>query len=99
MDILIGIAIGSIVANIAQSSKQSGGTVAEEKKAVQNIVQSKLKYPHIGRYINSFMDRVQPQTNDELRKMVKKWCETPDAEKPLRKDKQHISKWDTSFIT
>ena len=100
MDLLIGIAIGSIVANIAQSSKQSGGTVEEEKKAVQNIVQSKLKYPpHIGRYINSFMDRVQPRTNDELRKMVKKWCETPDTEKPLGKDKQHISKWDTSLIT
>ena len=58
MDLLIGIAIGSIVANIAQSSKQSGGTVAEEKQVVETIVQSKLKYPHIGRYINSFVDRV-----------------------------------------
>ena len=98
MDLLVGIAVGSFVTSMT-SSNQRGGTVAEEKQGVQAIVQRKLKYPHIGRYIGSFVDRVQPQTNDELKKMVKKWCDTPDAEKPPQKHKEHISNWDTSLIT
>ena len=98
MDLLIGIAVGSFVTNMTVSN-QRGGTVSEEKQGVQVIVQRKLKYPHIGRYIGSFVDRVQPQTNDELRRMVEKWCDTPDAEKPSHKHKEHISNWDTSLIT
>ena len=99
MDVLIGFVIGSIVSNIAQSSKQSGGTVAEEKKAVETIVQSKLKYPHIGRYINSFVDRVQPKSNEALQELVISWDTEYKTEQYSPTDKEHISNWDTSLIT
>ena len=99
MDLLIGIAIGSIVTNITQYSNQCGGTVPEEIEGVDHIIRTRNLGPRVERFIKPYLDRVQPQTNDELRKMVKKWCKTPDVEKPLRKDKQHISNWDTSRIT
>jgi len=100
MDLLIGIAIGSFVTNTTHLSTQQGGTLPDEMQAVNSIVSKQLKNQlRIGKFITPFIDRVQPLTNDELRKMVKKWCETPDAEKPPRQDKQHISNWDTSLIT
>lgn len=100
MDLLIGIAIGSFVTNMTNLSIQRGGTLPEEMLAVNSIVSKKLKNQlRIGKFITPFIDRVQPQSTKELRKFVKKWCETPDAEKPPRQDKQHISNWDTSLIT
>ena len=100
MDLLIGIAIGSFVTNTTHLSTQQGGTLPDEMQAVNSIVSKQLKNQlRIGKFITPFIDRVQPQSTKELRKFVKKWCETPDAEKPPRQDKQHISNWDTSLIT
>lgn len=100
MDLLIGIAIGSFVTNTTHLSTQRGGTLLEEKQAVNSIVSKKLKNQlRIGKFIIPFIDRVQPLTNEKLKKMVHKWVKTPDAEKPPRQDKQHISNWDTSLIT
>lgn len=100
MDLLIGIAIGSFVTNMTNLSIQRGGTLPEEMLAVNSIVRKKLQnQPRIGKFITPFIDRVQPQSTKELQELVNKWCETPDAEKPPRQDKQHISNWDTSLIT
>ena len=99
MDLLIGITIGSILTNITRYSNQRGGTLPEEEEdGVDHIIRTRNLGPRVGRFIKPYLDRVQPQTNDELRKMIRNWMD-PNIPNAAENEWNHISRWDTSRIT
>ena len=49
--------------------------------------------------IQPYLYRIQPRDKEELKRMISKWLELGDAEKPDIESKDHIAEWDTSSVT